>query len=86
MGAYSELTTSGKWLEDWGRANGKKTQFIHVGKDVYNALWGALSEEVGLMMEFWALARENCWAGDLTAAELGVSGLVSDEEAFARLK
>ncbi|KAH7140376.1 NmrA-like family protein-like protein [Dactylonectria estremocensis] len=86
--AYVEKTTMGGLLEVWGKTQGKKVQYAQIDKTAFRALWPVWAEEMGTMMEFWDWAREKSWTAEqtpLTAADLGIEGLGSVEEAFNSL-
>ncbi len=87
--AYTEKTSAGELLQTWAQAQNKTAQYVQVDGSTLNALWPGWSEEMSVMMEFWASAREKSWSGEariITAADLGVKGLVGAKEAFAALK
>lgn len=88
--AHVEDTTAGDLLQRWAKATGKTAQYLHIGEKSFDQMWGIWSEEMGVMMQYWAWAREKSWSGEdnlLTKDDLGikVNQLVGVEAAFKGL-
>jgi uncharacterized protein YbjT (DUF2867 family) len=62
--ACAERYTATELLALWGRAAGRKVSYVRTDTPTYHALWPMWAKEMGLMMQFWDLARERSWTRD----------------------
>ncbi|KAF7556801.1 hypothetical protein G7Z17_g1152 [Cylindrodendrum hubeiense] len=84
-----ESMNAGELLRTWAKAQGKQAEYIQIDKEAYYGLWPGLAEEMEKMLVFWAEAKEKSWTGEdeiLTKDDLGITGLVTTAEAFAKMK
>jgi nucleoside-diphosphate-sugar epimerase len=72
--------TFGESLEEWARASGKtdQTAFVPINFEDYEVLWPKWGTEMGIMLKWWGVARDQSWnvpTGEplLKAADLGLS-------------
>ena len=88
--ANTEDTTAGDLLQAWAAAQGKKAVYLQIDEKAFNSMWPMWSEEMGVMMQFWAAVKENSWSGEeniLTKDDLGVGdNLVYLKDSFADVK
>jgi len=87
--AHVEVLTAGEILQAWGRAQGKMVQYLQVGDEAYNSLWPLWGEEMGLNMKYFEFAKEKSFSTEgelLTKDDLGIEGLIGEEEAFAKME
>ena len=72
--------TFGESLQVWARESGKtdQTAFVQIKLEDYEVLWPKWGTEMGIMLEWWGVAKDQSWSvptGEplLKAADLGLS-------------
>jgi putative NADH-flavin reductase len=72
--------TFGDSLRDWAKASGKtdQTALVQVSFEDYEMLWPKWGTEMGIMLKWWGVAKEQSWSvptGEplLKASDLGLS-------------
>lgn len=78
--ASVQENTFGEALADWAKQSGKtdQTALVQISFEDCEALWGNWGAEMGIMLKWWGVAKDQSWAvptGEplLKAADLGLS-------------
>jgi hypothetical protein len=84
--AHVEVVTAQESLEMWARARGVRAVSVPVSTEKFHEIFGSL-DVLGAMWRFWAALRERSWGLPdggkvLTKDDLGVAGLIGQEESF----
>ncbi|VUC25218.1 unnamed protein product [Clonostachys rosea] len=83
-----EDLTAGELLSRWAESQNKVATYIQVKKEVFCETWPMWGDIMSKMMVYFEEAKDKSWTGEegfLTKEELGVTGLVTTAEAFAKL-
>lgn len=86
--AATETITAGDMLSLWSEVTGKPALYLQTSLEDYDRLWPKWGKEVGLMFQFWEMAKEKTWVmnGLLTSDDLGMKDrLVGMEVVFRGL-
>jgi hypothetical protein len=82
--------TAEEFLQAWARAQGVMAQYVQTDEKTFFSLWPGWAEEMSLMMQFWAWARDKSWSSEehITKSQLGIEtgDLIGPEQVFAGLK
>jgi len=89
LAEFTEMTAD-EFLQAWATAQGTTAQYVQTDEKTFFSIWPGWAEEISVMMQFWAWAREKGWSSEeyITKADLGIKNevLVGPQQVFASLK
>ncbi|EHK22024.1 uncharacterized protein TRIVIDRAFT_70979 [Trichoderma virens Gv29-8] len=85
----TDVMTAEEILSTWALVHGFEAEYVQVAKETYYSLWPQWGKAMDRMHEYLEWAEDRSFSGEdviLSKEDLGVTGLSSTRDAFARMK
>jgi len=86
--AATDGMTAGEPAAAWAHLQGKESVYLEVDKGTYYNKWPIWGEDMDISHMYWELMKDQSFSGEsvLTKDDLGVTGLVDTNAAFAKMQ